>query len=69
MMDIKENIQKLFENKEISNYKISKETGIAQTTLSDYTTGKSKIGNMKLDHALKLNEYYLKNLNEKNIDE
>lgn len=60
-MDIKKNIKKLLESKEISNYRISKDTGVAQMTLSDYATGKSKIGNMKLDHALVLNEYYLKN--------
>ncbi|MGM8213152.1 hypothetical protein ACLIBH_10210 [Virgibacillus sp. W0430] len=68
-MNIKENIQKLLESKEISNYKISKDTGIAPMTLSDYATGKSIIGNMKLDHAIKLNEYYLKNKDilEKNI--
>ncbi len=58
-MSIKSNIEALLQS-EISNYKISKETGIAQTTLGDYTTGKSKIGNMKLDHAITLNEYYNK---------
>ncbi|WP_064468305.1 HTH domain-containing protein [Lederbergia galactosidilytica] len=58
-MSIKESIKKLLESKEISNYKISKATGIAQTTLSDYASEKSKIGNMKLDHALKLYEFYL----------
>lgn len=58
---MKESIMKLLTSKHISNYQISKATGIAQTTLSDYTTGKSKIGNMKLDHALKLYDFYLKN--------
>lgn len=57
---MKESIMKLLTSEHISNYKISKETGIAQTTLSDYATGKSKIGNMKLDHALKLYDYYKK---------
>lgn len=61
---MKENIKKLLKSKEVSKYRISKETGIAQTTLSDYATGKSDIGNMKLDHALKLNEFYLKNFNK-----
>lgn len=51
---------KLLTSEHISNYQISKATGIAQTTLSDYATGKSKIGNMKLDHALKLYDYYKK---------
>lgn len=62
-MSIKNNIETLLKS-EISNYKISKATGIAQTTLGDYTNGKSKIGNMKLDHAVKLNEFYLKNFNK-----
>jgi len=59
-MNIKENIRTLLESEEISNYKISKETGIAQTTLSRFARGESDIGNMSLDNALKLNEYYLK---------
>lgn len=57
---MKESIMKLLTSEHISNYQISKATGIAQTTLSDYATGKSKIGNMKLDHALKLYDYYKK---------
>ena len=57
---MKESIMKLLTSENISNYQISKATGIAQTTLSDYATGKSKIGNMKLDHALKLYDYYKK---------
>ena len=56
---MKRNIKKLLTDGNISRYKISKDTGISQATLSDYATGKSKIGNMKLDHALKLNEYFL----------
>lgn len=58
---MKENIKKLLTNGEISIYRISKDTGIAQSTLRDYANEKTKIGNMKLDFALKLNEYYLKN--------
>lgn len=60
---IKDNIQHLLES-DISNYKIHKDTGIAQSTLSDLKKGKSKIGNMKLDHAIKLNEFYLKNFHQ-----
>ena len=59
-MDIKENIEKLMQS-EISNYRIHKETGVAQSTLSDLKSGKSKLGNIKLDVALKSNEFYLKN--------
>lgn len=62
-MNIKQAIKTLLMS-DISNYKISKEVGIAQTTLGDYTTGKSKLGNMKLDHAMKLYEYYTKNEEE-----
>jgi len=62
---MKDNIKKLLIADNPSNYRISKDTGIAQTTLSDYATGKSDIGNMKLDHALKLNGYYLKNFNKR----
>lgn len=65
-MNIKQAIRTLLMS-DISNYKISKEVGIAQTTLGDYTTGKSKLGNMKLDHAMKLYEYYTKNEEEINM--
>lgn len=57
-MNIKENIKNLLESEEVSNYKISKETGIAQTTLSRFARKESDIGNMSLDNALKLNDYY-----------
>lgn len=58
-MNIKNNIERLLKLE--TNYKIWQETGIAQTTLGDYTKGKSKVGNMKLDHAIKLNDYYKNN--------
>jgi len=57
---MKENIKKLLTSEEISIYRISKDTGIAESTLRDHANGKTEIGNMKLDFALKLNEYYLK---------
>lgn len=62
---MKENIEKLLKSGMVSNYRISKDTGIIQTTLSSYATGKSNIGNMKLDHAILLNDYYTKNWKEK----
>lgn len=62
---MKDNIKELLTSDKVSNYRISKDTGIAQATLSDYASGKSDIGNMKLDHALNLNEYYLENFKEK----
>ncbi|MEJ8777614.1 hypothetical protein [Pseudogracilibacillus sp. ICA-222130] len=57
-MNIKENISKLLFDSGLSNYKISKDTGIAQTTLGRFTTKKSDIDNMSLGNAIKLNEYY-----------
>lgn len=60
MTDIKKNIEKLLFESDISMYKIHKETGIAQTTLSRFTRKESEIGNMSLDNAIKLNDYYLK---------
>lgn len=62
---MKENIEKLLKSKMVSNYTISKITGIAQSTISGYVTGTNKIGNMKLDHAILLNDYYTKNWKEK----
>ena len=60
MTDIKKNIEKLLFESDISMYKISKATGIAQTTLSRFTRKESNVENMSLKNALKLNEYYLK---------
>ena len=57
--DIKKNIQKLLDSG-ITNYRIYKDTGIAQSTLSDLKNGKTTIDSMRLDNALKLNKYYLK---------
>ena len=64
MDNIKDNIQKLLDS-DITNYRIHKDTGIAQSTLSDLKNGKSNIDDMRLSVALKLNEYYLKNFNKK----
>src|SRR5699024_1620893 len=58
------NIKKLLASDLVSNYKISKETGIRQSTLSDYARGVSKIENMRLEHAQKLNDYYIKLIKE-----
>ena len=52
------NVEMLLKSEEVSNYKISKDTGIAQSTLSDYSSGKSKIGNMKFEHAIILSNYW-----------
>ncbi len=57
-MDIKRNIEKLLFESGLTNYQISKATGIAQTTLSRFTRKESDIENMSLKNALKLNKYY-----------
>lgn len=62
--DIKRNIQNLLDS-DITNYRISKDTGIAQSTLSDLINGKTTIDSMRLDNALILNEYYLKKVYKK----
>lgn len=62
--DIKRNIQKLLDS-DITNYRIYKDTGVAQSTLSDLKNGKSRIEDMRLEVALKLNDYFLKNFNKK----
>lgn len=64
-MDIEKNIKKLLFEMDVSNYKVSKETGIAQTTLSRFTRKESDIDNMSLKNALALNDYYLKLTNKK----
>lgn len=58
--EIKNAIEKLISDKHISNYQISKETGIAQTTLSRFARKESDIGNMSLDNAIKLYDFYKK---------
>jgi DNA-binding Xre family transcriptional regulator len=57
---IKENIIALLQS-DISAYKISKETGIPQSTLSKIKKGKIDVGKITLDNALKLNEFFLDN--------
>ena len=53
-------IRKLLFDSNISRYKISKETGIPQNTLSDLANEKTDIKKMRLDNAAKLTEYALK---------
>lgn len=69
---IKKNIEKLL-NSDLSNYRISKRTGIDQATLSRFKNGKTKIGDMKLDNALKLNnlweEYKMEIISIKHIED
>ena len=64
MNDIKKNIEKLLFESDVSMYEVHKATGIAQTTLSRFVRRESDIENMSLRNAIKLNNFYLKNLKE-----
>lgn len=59
-----EQVKELLANKEISNYRISQATGIAQSTLSDYVKGKTNINRMPIENAIKLHNYYLEEMGE-----
>ncbi len=49
-----ENFKKLLEEKKLTSYRVSKETGIAQSTLSDWKNGKSS---PKIDKLIKIADY------------
>lgn len=55
---MKKAIEWLIFHPDISNYQISKATGISQVVLNKYRQGKSDVGRMTLDNALKLHEYF-----------
>lgn len=50
-----ENFRKLLEDRNITAYRVSKDTGISQTTLSDWKTGRAK---PKADKLLILAKYF-----------
>ncbi|MFD2628772.1 helix-turn-helix domain-containing protein [Oceanobacillus kapialis] len=54
---MKEEIRKLLESN-ITGYKIFKETGIQESTISRLRSGKKEIGSIALDTALKLHAFY-----------
>jgi len=54
---MKKEIEWLIFNSGITRYRIYKDTGVSQSTLSDYTTGKTDIGRMPLDTAQALYDY------------
>ena len=54
-------------NSEISSYKISKDSGVAYSLISDYRNGKRKLENMTLQVAKKLIKYS-EELNMRNYD-
>lgn len=41
-----------------SRYRISKDTGISETTLSNYANGYTKIEGMAFDRVIKLTDYF-----------
>jgi repressor LexA len=49
------NFKKLLEERNISAYRVGKDTGIAQSTLSDWKTGKST---PKLDKLITIANYF-----------
>lgn len=55
---MKQAIEYLLFRSGVSNYQISKTTGISQPVLSKYTSGKSDIENMTFGNAIKLHNYF-----------
>lgn len=49
-------IQKLLETE--TGYRISKDTGIPQSTISRFVTGETDLIKMSLQHAITLTNYY-----------
>lgn len=66
-----EQVKELLADKNLTNYRISQETGIAQSTLSDLKRNSDKINRMPVENAIKLHNLYLKEMegmeNIKNI--
>ncbi|MDF1510858.1 type I-C CRISPR-associated protein Cas8c/Csd1 [Robertmurraya sp. DFI.2.37] len=59
-MDIRQAIEKLLADPSVTNYQISKATGVSQVSLNKFARGESNIDNMPLGNALKLYDYYTK---------
>ncbi|WP_062048119.1 helix-turn-helix domain-containing protein [Bacillus sp. JCM 19034] len=57
MSKLKEDIQKLIQSN-ITGYKIHKETGISESTISRIRSGKIELGSISLDNAMKLHGFY-----------
>lgn len=58
MENMKKQIEWLLTESGVSNYRISKETGISEVMLGRYSSGKIDVGRMSLDNAIKLHKYY-----------
>ena len=55
---MKQAIEYLLFNSGISNYQVSKATGINQVVLGKYTNHVSDIGSMRLDNAILIHNYF-----------
>lgn len=56
-MGIKENIRNLLAL-DISSYEINRKTGVTRQSIDKYRNGQAEIGNMSLDNALALSNYW-----------
>ena len=45
-------------NSSLTSYRIGKDTGVGATFVDNYRTGKTKLGNMSLEKAELLEDYY-----------
>ncbi len=54
----KKEVEQLLLKSDVSNYRISKETGISEATLNKYKRGDSNLENMTFGNAIKLQDYY-----------
>lgn len=57
-MDFKKRLKEQTNN---SRYQISKVTGISEQTLSNYLKGRTDVGNMSYNNAIKLTQYAKEN--------
>lgn len=60
---MKEEVRKLIESK-ITGYKIHKETGISESTISRIRSGKIELGSISLDNAERLYKFYENHKND-----
>ncbi len=67
MQEAKRAIEYLLFESGVSNYKISKMTGISTPALGKYSNGKSDVENMTFGNAIKLYDCYLQLKEEKEI--
>ena len=63
MSELRKQIEKLLDSK-ITGYRIYKDTGLSQTIISEFRTGKRNLDNISLKNAEILAEYAKAHLNE-----